>query len=61
MAGNEPGIECLTDVGKRCYENGIIGTQVKQDGQFQAGDWAVLGVVLGISAMVGLYERANIN
>ena len=51
------GIECLTDVGKRCYEKGFIGTESKQDGQFQAGDWAVLGVVLGISAIVGLYER----
>ena len=50
-------IDCLTDLGKRCYENGIIGTETKQDGQFQAGDWAVLGVVLGISAIVGLYER----
>ena len=50
-------IDCLTDVGKRCYEKGIIGTETKQDGQFQAGDWTVLGVVLGISAIVGLYER----
>ena len=51
------GVECLTDLGRRCYEEGIIGTEAKQDGQFQAGDWAVLGVVLGISAVVGLYER----
>ena len=51
------GVECLTDLGKRCFEKEIIGTETKQDGQFQAGDWAVLGVVLGISAVVGLYER----
>ena len=53
-------IECLTDVGRRCYANGFIGTETKQEGQFQAGDWAVLGVVLGISAVVGLYGRNKI-
>ena len=46
--------ECLTPVGKECFHDGAIGQYGKLDGKFQAGDWVVLGCVLGVSLCIGL-------
>ena len=52
------GPECLTTVGQQCYDETLDDdykyTRASFLG-FQAGDWAVLGCVLGISAVIGIY------
>ena len=50
--------ECLTTVGKQCYDK-LSADELEYETAsflgFQAGDWAVLGCVLGISAVIGIY------
>ena len=45
---------CLTPVGKECYNDGIIGRYEKLYGEFQNGDWAVLACILFISLSIGI-------
>ena len=50
--------QCLSDLGKQCWNGIISGTlnyTERSEATFQAGDWAVLGCVLGLSALVGLF------
>ena len=51
-------LECLTTVGQQCYDELAAGRLELESASFlgfQAGDWAVLGCVLGISAVIGIY------
>ena len=51
-------LECLTTVGQQCYDKLADGDLELESASFlgfQAGDWAVLGCVLGISAVIGIY------
>ena len=50
-----PDLECLTDVGARCYLEGNINQTGPSDNAFQGGDWAVLASVLSISVIIGIY------
>ena len=52
------GPECLTTVGQQCYDKTLDDDFEYERASFlgfQAGDWAVLGCVLGISAVIGIY------
>ena len=52
------GAECLTTVGQQCFDKLSAGELEYETASFlgfQAGDWAVLGCVLGISAVIGIY------
>ena len=50
--------QCLSDLGKQCWNginSGMLNYTERSEATFQAGDWAVLGCVLGLSALVGLF------
>merc|ERR1711892_1212464 len=48
-----PPPQCLSDHGRECLANGAA--VVQSTASFQAGDWAVLGCALALSAVMGLY------
>ena len=45
--------QCLSDHGRECFISGVKEPQ--STATFQAGDWAVLGCALGLSALIGIF------
>ena len=46
---------CLSEHGIKCFYDTIDNKIAKSDATFQAGDWAVLGSALGLSALIGIF------
>ena len=47
--------QCLSDHGRECFESTLNNKQPQSTATFQAGDWAVLGSALGVSAIIGIF------